>query len=132
LQTSSSKILNLAIFAICSSFLSQTASASIIIDNFTIAQTVAIPPAALATGRALDSGADTFLGGDREILVERSAGSANSVTVGSGQLDFVTATTGRTEILYDGASADAILAAFNAAPDSYTLGLNLSGFDHSR
>ena len=95
----------------------KAADVVLIIDQFTVTQSVAVPPSFLSTGRVSDSASNTFLGSDREVLVQRSAGSANSVSIGSGALNFVTAITGRAEILYDGLSGDNILAAFNAVPE---------------
>lgn len=104
-----------------------TANAALIIDQFTITQTVNAPNAT-ATGQVSDSLADTFLGADREVLVQRTQASAK-IVAGSGQLEFTTGHTGRAEILYDGASANPVSALFGATPDSFGLGLNLTNYD---
>jgi hypothetical protein len=106
----------------------QMSHAALIIDQFTISQTVNNPANTPATtGQFSDSVADTFLGADREILVQRTQASAQ-VTVGSGQLDFATGHTGRTSIIYDGFSANPVSTVFGATPDSFGLGLNLSPY----
>ncbi len=107
----------------------QTSNAALIIDQFTISQTVNNPNNTTGiTGQVSDSGADTFLGADREILVQRIQASAQ-VTVGSGQLDFATGHTGRASIIYDGLSANPVSTVFGATPDSFGLGLNLSPYN---
>ena len=58
----------------------QTSNAALIIDQFTISQTVNNPNNTTGiTGQVSDSGADTFLGADREILVQRTQASAKVV-----------------------------------------------------
>lgn len=116
------------------------ASASIIIDNLTILQTVMVPDGAInptgttATGVKLDTAFNTFIGPDREVFVERQSTTPSdddvSVKTGFGSLKYNSAesTLGRARVIYDGVSGDGTIEDFNDDPSDFGLNLDLSNY----